>query len=115
MDENEHEREIGVIQQLQQHSLKDQKYIRDSLCKQYHETTILYIKNIKHKFGQLFFMIHTNEGMKQFVTPWRSDRAEDYGANGKVILDALNNRYLIPDTERLTPRERRLLSTYIYW
>jgi ATP-binding cassette, subfamily B, bacterial len=114
-DDSDKEKEIGIIETLSDHSSADQQLIRDSLCKHYYVNTIIGIKSIKQKFGQLFFMVDTSLGMKEFVTPWRSDRAEDYGANGKVILDALNNRYLIPDMETLSPRERRLVSTYIYW
>ena len=47
--------------------------------------------------------------------PWRHDRAEEYGTQGRVLLDSLNNRYLIPDLDALTPKEKQLLVSFIYW
>jgi ATP-binding cassette, subfamily B, bacterial len=114
-DETDREKEIGIIENLSEYEADDQSLIRQSLRKHYHETLVLAVYSILHKYGQLFFKVHTPLGIKEFVTPWRSDRAEDYGTNGKVILDALNNRFLIPDLEKLTAKERRLVSTYIYW
>jgi ATP-binding cassette, subfamily B, bacterial len=114
-DEGDREKEIGVIEVLADFDVEDQRLLRQALAKHYHECVITGVESIKHKFGQLFFRVKTNAGVREFVTPWRSDRAEDYGMNGKVILDALNNRFLIPDMEQLTTKERRLVSTYIYW
>ena len=45
----------------------------------------------------------------------RQDRAEDYGTNGKVLLDALGNRYLVPDVSALPSADNRLFTSYIYW
>jgi ATP-binding cassette, subfamily B, bacterial len=114
-DEADKEREIGVIEELGKFDEEDQVLVREALGKHYHESIIQNVLSIQHKYGQLFFKVQTSLGVKEFVTPWRSDRAEDYGTNGKVILDALNNRYLIPDLEQLNAKERRLVSTYIYW
>jgi hypothetical protein len=47
--------------------------------------------------------------------PWRHDRAFDYGRRGKVLIDLENNRYLIPDLEKLPPRQRNEFQRYIYW
>ena len=47
--------------------------------------------------------------------PWRYDRAEDYGTNGKVLLDAYDNRYIIPDLAQLPPADRRAFTSFIYW
>ena len=114
-DETDKEKEIGIIENLSEYEADDQCLLRESLGKHYHECLVLAVLSIQHKYGQLFFKVRTPLGIREFVTPWRSDRAEDYGSNGKVLLDALNNRFLIPDMEELTAKERRLVSTYIYW
>jgi hypothetical protein len=114
-DEADKEKEIGIIESLADFDESNQELVHQALAKHYHECVVTGVLSIKHKFGQLFFKVQTATGIKEFVTPWRSDRAEDYGLNGKVILDALNNRYLIPDMEQLNSKERRLVSTYIYW
>jgi ATP-binding cassette, subfamily B, bacterial len=114
-DEMEKEREIGIIGSLAQFPEPAVALIRESLRKHYHEQRIERVLRIKNEFGQLFFTVRTQRGDESFVMPWRQDRAEDYGHSGKVLLDALNNRYLIPDMEALPDKDQRLLRTYVYW
>jgi ATP-binding cassette, subfamily B, bacterial len=114
-DDQDKEKEIGVIESILDLSDEDQGLVREALDKHYHEPVIQKVHSIRHKYGQLFFDVETETGRTQFVTPWRGDRAEDYGQSGKVILDALSNRYLIRDMNQLSPKERRLVTTYIYW
>ena len=114
-DATDKDREIGVIEDLRTFPRETQQLIRESLAQHYHEQRIEGIVSIQQRYGQLFFKVRTQRGDEEFVTPWRQDRAEDWGASGKVLLDALNNRYLIPDMSALKPGELRLLRTYIYW
>jgi len=114
-DATDKDREIGVIEDLRTFPRETQQLIRESLAQHYHEQRIEGIVSIQQRYGQLFFKVRTQRGDEEFVTPWRQDRAEDWGASGKVLLDALNNRYLIPDMNALKPGELRLLRTYIYW
>ena len=114
-DATDKDREIGVIEDLKTFPVEAQELIRESLARHYHEQRIESILSIKQRYGQLFIKVRTQRGEEEFVTPWRQDRAEDWGASGKVLLDALNNRYLIPDIYALKPKELRLLRTYIYW
>jgi ATP-binding cassette, subfamily B, bacterial len=115
VDNADKEREIGVIEDLADYPLPEQDLVRSSLGRHYHEHRVEEILAVKQVYGQLFFTIRTTRGRVEFVTPWRQDRAEDWGETGKVILDALNNRYLIPNVNSLKPAEQRLLRTYIYW
>ena len=34
---------------------------------------------------------------------------------GKLLLDIDENRYLIPQVEKLSERDRRLFTRFIYW
>jgi uncharacterized protein (DUF1015 family) len=114
-DEMDKEREIGIIGGLATFPADAVDLLRKSLAKHYHEQRVEHVLRIKNEFGQLFFKVQTQRGIEDFVMPWRQDRAEDYGHSGKVLLDALNNRYLIPDIEALSEKEKRLLRTFIYW
>ncbi len=114
-DATDKDREIGIIEDLRAFPEDTQQLIRESLARHYHEQKIVSIVSIQQRYGQLFFKVRTQRGEEEFVTPWRQDRAEDWGTSGRVLLDALNNRYLIPDMNALKPRELRLLRTYIYW
>jgi len=107
--------EIGVIENLNEFSDDVQGLVRKSMKKQYHEQVIARIHEVRCEYGMLFFDVTTKQGRREFVMPWRHDRAEDYGMNGKVLLDALDNRYLIPDVEALPIKDRNRFTGFIYW
>ncbi len=115
VDSSDKEQEIGVIEELDELSLPQQELVEASLIKQYHEQIIERILSVNQDFGQLFFRVVTQRGVEEFVMPWRQDRAEDWGSNGKVLLDSLNNRYLVPDVDKLTNAEKRTFKTHVYW
>ena len=114
-DEKDKPREIGVIEDLTVFPEPQQKMVRDSLQKQYYERVIERVLVVKYEFGLLFFEVKTQRGEERFVMPWRYDRAEDYGESGKVLLDALDNRYVIADVAALPPADQRRFTSYIYW
>ncbi len=114
-DRNEKEREIGIIDDLKVFSQEAQDMVRKSMAKHYFERRIIRIHKIENRFGLLFFKVETTRGKLDFVMPWRGDRAEDYGSSGKVLLDAFDNRYIIPDLSELPEADRDLLASFIYW
>ena len=65
--------------------------------------------------GEPLFEVETDKGPASFYLRWSQDRAVDYGQRGKVLISLENNRYLIPDLEKLTPSERTEFQRYIYW
>lgn len=115
IDSMDKEQEIGVLENLDLLPREQQALVEESLVRQYHEQIIQRVLKVKQQFGQLFFKVVTQRGVEDFVMPWRQDRAEDWGNNGKVLLDSLNNRYLIPDIDQLTNAEKRAFKTYVYW
>ena len=109
-------KEIGVVDDLSLLRAEDREIVLRSLMKSYNEHVILRIHSVAEHYDFLFFDVETRHyGRRRFVLPWRNDRAEDYGENGKIILDAYDNRYIIPDVAALPPADRRALTHYIYW
>jgi len=108
-------KEVGIIEDLERFPPDQQTLVRASLAKQYHEQIISRIYGIKCEYGLLFFDVETQRGREEFMMPWRYDRAEDYGDRGKVLLDALDNRYIIPDVMALPAADRNRFTSYIYW
>jgi hypothetical protein len=107
--------EIGVIRSLNEFPPQAQELIRESLNRQYHEQTITKIHRVKCKYSLLFFEVETRRGREEFIMPWRYDRAEDYSARGKLLLDVFDNRYVVPDVAALPSVERRRFLSYVYW
>jgi len=73
------------------------------------------VRQVEEREGVLLFHMKTQDGREKFMMPWRGDRAEDYGQRGKLLLDAYDNRYVIPDLEARSPAERRELTACVYW
>lgn len=113
LDEKDHE--IGVIEDLSGFPEDQQQLVLQSLATHYYEQIIQRVYSIRCDFGLLFFEVETQRGREEFVMPWRGDRAEDYGSGGKVLLDALDNRYIIEDVEVLPAADRARFISYIYW
>jgi hypothetical protein len=114
-DLHDKDREIGVIENLKIFPEDQQHLVRWSLAAHYYEQEIRRINRVTLEYGLLFFEVETQRGEETFVMPWRGDRAEDYGDKGKVLLDAMDNRYIIPDVEALPTADRRRFTGFIYW
>jgi hypothetical protein len=114
-DIKEKDQEIGLIENLNDFPPAQQKLVKESLVKHYYEQIITRVDEIESQYGLLFWTVQTRRGREEFTMPWRQDRAEDYGANGKVLLDALGNRYIVPNVSELPAADRRLFTSYIYW
>ena len=107
--------EIGVIDKLSDFPKGQRKLIRDSLTKYYHEQIVTRVHRVESEYGLLFFDVETQRGREQFVMPYQTERAEDYGETGKVLLESLGNRYIIPDVSALPPADRRRFTAFVYW
>ena len=115
-DMDDKEKEIGIIDELSAFPEAAQELVRNTLVKHYYEQTVTRIYSVSDQFGWLFFDVETRQlGRVQFVMPWRGDRAEDFGTNGKTVLDAFDNRYIIPDLAALPTADRNAFTSYIYW
>lgn len=114
-DEHGLEREIGVIVDLKEFPEETQTIVSESLAGHYFEYTILRIHNVEWKYNLLFFEVETIQGRMEFQMRWQVDRAQDYGQNSKVLLDVVENRYIITDVRDLPKKDRERLTRYIYW
>ena len=65
--------------------------------------------------GYLVFRVQTDHGPTRFTMRWTQSQAQEFGERGKVLLDVEDNRFLVPDTDKLPQRERELLQRYVYW
>lgn len=98
-DMQDKDREIGVIEQLTDWPAPAQALVLA----------------IEHRFGLLFFSVQTQVGPEDFVMRWAHDRTEEYGERGKVLRDAFDNRFIIPDVTALPGADQRRFAAFIYW
>lgn len=107
--------EVGLIRDLSQWPPDQRKLVEEALHRHYFVHTITRIHHIGWKYGFVAFEVETDKGPANFMMRWSHDRAVDYGRSGKILLDVDENRYLIPDLDALSSRERDDFSRYIYW
>ncbi|MBN1808321.1 MAG: DUF1854 domain-containing protein [Planctomycetes bacterium] len=107
--------EVGIIQYLEEFPVEEQALVRSSLARHYHEQVISRVHKVECRNGLLFFDVDTQRGREQFVMRWEYDRAQEYGANGKLLLDVEENRFLITDLAALPAVDKRRFTRHIYW
>ena len=114
-DSQDRVREIGVIEDPSQLDTDSRALLMASLERHYHEQIVCRIHRVRLEHGLLFIDSTTDRGREEFVMPWRHDRAEEFDEHGKVLLDALDNRFVIPDMRSLPEKDRLELTRFIYW
>jgi ATP-binding cassette subfamily B protein len=109
------EREVGIVRHLDRWPAECQSLLRAALERRYFLRRITGIDDIRLEYGYLNFHVRTDQGPSQFTMRWTQSQAQDFGTNGKVLLDLEDNRFLVPDIGALPRRDRELLQRYIYW
>jgi hypothetical protein len=115
IDHDKREVEIGLIRSLTDWPDEAQNHIMESLLRRYFVHTVHAVNSIKVLSGYLNVQVDTDLGPKDFIMRWQSEKAQDYGLAGKMLLDTEDNRYLIPDVSKLPGSDRQLFMKYIYW
>ena len=109
------ETEIGIVRDLGEFPKEQAELVRQALRRRYFVHTIHRIYHIGWEYGLVALEVQTDKGRRKFLMRWQHDRAADYGEGGKVLIDMNDNRYLIPDLERLSAKERSSFTRIIYW
>jgi ATP-binding cassette subfamily B protein len=115
IDHDKREVEVGLLRRLDDWPAEVQELIEASLCKRYFVHGVRAIRTIEQLGAYLKFEVDTDLGPMEFIMRWQSDRAQDYGANGKMLLDTEDNRFLIANVNDLSDDDRTLFQRYIYW
>jgi ATP-binding cassette subfamily B protein len=114
-DEDGQEHEVGLIRDLADWPAKDRALLEQALARRYFVRVITAIDRIDAKYGLLTFQVQTDRGPVCFTMRHSHSQAQEYGKNGKLLLDVDDNRYLLPDVEALPRRQHLLFRRYIYW
>ena len=107
--------ELGMIRDLTAWPKSQQQIVREQLQRRYLFRPILAIDSLELKHGHLWFQVQTDVGPQSFGMRWRQSQAIDFGAEGKMLFDVEDNRYLIADVDALPPRDRDLFRRFVYW
>lgn len=107
-------KEIGIIRDLYEDFPKETAaLIEKALNKRYFMPVIEKIYSIKERSGYIYFQVETEKGRQQFTIRNNNNSIIPFTESRLFITDIDNNRYEIPDTSKLNPKELTKLDLYL--
>jgi len=65
--------------------------------------------------GYLDLDVETDVGRQPVTIRWTASQAVDYGAEGKMLIDTEENRWVVPRVDALPKADRERFLQYVYW
>ena len=107
--------ELGMIRDLSQWPTEVRKHIQRVLERRYLLRRIERIHSLKLDGGFLEFDVEADDERHQFTCRWTQSKALTFGDNGKMLIDTDDNRYVVPNIDTLSERDREIFLQYVYW
>ena len=105
--------EIGLIEKLTDFDETTVEVISKQLKLRYFMPRILKIIEVKEQYGYTYWTVETDKGKAKFASSSGSAGAVIRHGEGAIVKDSNENRYLIEDISRLTPKELKKLDLYL--
>lgn len=113
-EHTERAKEIGIIRELEEDFDRETiDLINKQLDLRYFTPQIIKIYSIKERSGFIYFHVLTGRGERQFTVRNNSNAIIPFTESRIFITDIDNNRYEIPDTARLQPKELAKLDLFL--
>ena len=107
-------KEIGIIRELtEDFSAETVSLIERALAQRYFMPVIERIYSIKERSGYIYFQVETEKGRQEFTVRNNTSAIIPFTETRLFITDVDNNRYEIPDTSKLNPKELNKLDLYL--
>jgi ATP-binding cassette subfamily B protein len=107
--------EVGMIRRLADWPEGDVAVLRTGLKRRSLVRTIQRVHEVKLGHGYLDFDVQTDVGRQKFTARWTQSQAIDFGADGKMLIDTEENRYVVPRVDDLPRVDREKFLQYVYW
>lgn len=113
-ENTERAREIGIIKELETDFDKETIALLEKHLKlRYFTPCITKIYSIKEQSGHIMFHVETEDGRQQFTVRYNGSTIIPFTETRIFITDVNNNRYEIPDTSKLNPKELTKLDLFL--
>jgi ATP-binding cassette subfamily B protein len=113
--ESGEEIELGMIRSLAEWSAADRAVVQAALARRSLIREIRRIHDVALAHGYLDFDVETDVGRRKFTARWTQSQAVDFGAEGKMLIDADENRWVVPRIDALPKTDREKFLHYVYW
>lgn len=109
----ERSREIGIVEKLSQVSSETAKMLEEQMALRYFTPVIQKIIKIKDEYGFAYWTVVTDHGACNFTIRMGGNSVIHLSETRILILDIDENRFEIPDVNKLTPAERKRLDLFL--
>lgn len=108
------ERELGFVRDLEELDKDSRRALEECFKEYYMIPKILRLIDCEDKFGTLKWTVETDRGQVTFnIKNRHSDIKRLYGTPRVIIRDSNDNRYEIPDINKMDGRSNRILFAYL--
>lgn len=105
--------ELGMIESLSDFDEATVTLLKEQLRLRYYMPKITYIQSVKEEYGYTYWTVDTDCGKAKFASSSGSAGAVIRHGKGVIIKDSNENRYLLEDLSKLTPKELKRLDLYL--
>ena len=109
----ERSREIGIVERLGDLDGETARMLEEQLTLHYFTPVIEKVNKIKDEYGFAYWDVVTNHGACRFTIRMGGNSVIHLSENRILIMDIDENRFEIPDVNRLTPKERKRLDLFL--
>lgn len=109
----ERSKEIGIVEKLSDVDGETAKMLEEQLRLGYFTPKITKVNHIKDEYGYAYFDVDTDKGPCCFTIQMGSNSVVHLSDTRVLIMDIDENRFEIPDIDRLTNSERKKLDLFL--
>jgi len=109
----ERSKEIGIVEKLSDVDEETANLLKEQLKLGYFTPHITRVNAIKDEYGYAYFDVETDKGPCQFTIQMGSNAVIHLSATRILIMDIDENRFEIPDIDKLTHSERKKLDLFL--
>ena len=109
----ERSKEIGIVEDLKDVDGETAKMLEEQLTLHYFTPIIEKVLRIKDEYGFAYWNVVTSHGACSFTIRMGGNSVIHLSETRILIMDIDENRFEIPDVNRLTPKERKKLDLFL--
>lgn len=109
----ERSKEIGIVENLGDMEKETREMLEEQLTLHYFTPVIEKVLKIKDEYGFAYWNVVTNHGACNFTIRMGGNSVIHLSDTRILIMDIDENRFEIPDINRLTPKERKRLDLFL--
>ncbi len=105
--------ELGMIENINDFADGTRQILLHQLSLRYYMPKILSIVNIKEEYGFTYWTVMTDKGKAKFASSSGSSGSVIPHGRGIIIKDSNENRYILEDLSKLSPKEHKKIDLYL--